>query len=242
MLQLWAGVVRVFGNRERAGRAAMVTGFPAPSSRRPIRRIKQLVIGGAVVGALLSLFIGGASASPRGAHAAAAPKPPATVTGMLITRRPGTLARGSLVSSGDVDSQREFLGTAHGFGLASVGGADYPVETTDGGKTWRTSGPAVHLDAAQAPLAVTVAGAANLHTFFACCDAQVVDSTGDGGKHWWRAFLGDVVLSVRGRPGGELIAFAQAAANSSGSQAVTWVYVSRDGGHHWHYDAQEGAF
>lgn len=208
---------------------------------RLIRSSKYTAIGAALVAALLSLLIGGASASIRRARAAAT-SPPATVTGILITRRPGTLARGSRVSARDVGDQRQFLGASHGFALANVGQADYPVETSDGGKTWRTSGPAVHLDAAQAPLAVTVAGAANLHTLFACCDAQVVDSTGDGGKHWWRAFLGDVVLAVRGRPGGELIAFAQSAANASGSRAATWVYVSRDGGHHWHYDAQEGAF
>ena len=197
---------------------------------------------GALSAALVSLGVGAASASAPRARATAAPTPPATVTAQRITRTPGTLARGSHVSAGDVSRQREFLGAKHGFALASVGGADYPVETSDGGKTWRTSGPTVHLDAAQAPLAVTDSGAATLHTFFACCDAQVVDSTGDGGKHWWRAFLGDVVIAVRGRPNGELIAFAQKAANSSGSQAVTWVYVSRDGGHHWHYDAQEGAF
>lgn len=138
--------------------------------------------------------------------------------------------------------QREFLGAKHGFAMASVGDADYPVETTDGGRTWRTSGPAIHLHAAQAPLAVTESGAATLRTFFACCDAQVVDATGDGGKHWWQAFLGDIVLAVRGRPDGELIAVAQSAANASGSAAVNWVYVSRDGGHHWHFETQEGAF
>jgi hypothetical protein len=108
--------------------------------------------------------------------------------------------------------------------------------------TWRTDGPAVHLDAAQAPLAVIYAGAANRHTYFACCGAQVVDATGDGGKHWWRTFLGDVVLAVVTRPSGELIAMAQTAANASGSRANTWVYVSRDGGHHWRLDRREGAF
>lgn len=100
----------------------------------------------------------------------------------------------------------------------------------------------MHLDAAQAPLAVSNAGAANRRTFFACCGAQVVDATGDGGKHWWRAFLGDVVLAVTSRPGGKLIAVAQASANSSGTQAATWVYSSKDGGHHWQLDRKEGAF
>jgi hypothetical protein len=208
---------------------------------RPIWRPKQIAIGAAPLAAVLLLFIGGASASTRAAHASAAPRPPATVTGTLITRTRGTLAQGSRVRGSDV-GRREFLDARHGYALASVGQADYPVLTADGGKTWRTSGPAVHLDAAQAPLAVIDAGAANLHTYFACCGAQAVDATGDGGKHWWRAFIGDLVLAVVTRPDGELIAIAQSAGNASGSRAATWVYVSRDGGHHWHYDAQEGAF
>jgi hypothetical protein len=213
--------------------------FASGSQNRSLKLPFVAAASGAVV---IVLGVGLASASsPRG-RAAAAPSPPATVTAQLITRRPGTLARGTRVSAGAVSQQRVFLGAAHGFALANVDQADYPVETADGGKTWRTSGPAVHLDAAQAPLAVTDSGAVTLHTFFACCDAQVVDATGDGGKHWWRAFLGDIVIAVRGRPSGELIAFAQAATSSTGSQAATWVYVSRDGGHHWHYDAQEGAF
>ena len=216
--------------------------FRAFAGGGEIRSLKLPFVGAALATVLIVVGVGAASASAPRARAAAAPSPPATVTAQLITRRAGTLARGTLVSAGDVSQQRAFLGAKHGFALANVDQADYPVATSDGGKTWRTSGPAVHLDAAQAPLAVTESGAATLHTFFACCDAQVVDATGDGGKHWWRAFLGDVVIAVRARPSGELIALAQAAANSSGSQAATWVYVSHDGGHHWHYDAQEGAF
>jgi photosystem II stability/assembly factor-like uncharacterized protein len=138
--------------------------------------------------------------------------------------------------------KRVFLGATHGFALAEVGQAEYPVVTNDGGKTWRTNGPALHLNAAQAPLAVTDAGAANRHTDFACCGGQVVDATADSGRHWWRAFLGDLVLAVTSRPGGKLIAVAQVAANASGTKAANWVYVSTDGGHHWNYDPREGAF
>lgn len=205
-------------------------------------RPQQLLIGAALAAALIPFVVGVASASSGRTRASAASSPPATITGTRITRRPGTLARGSTVSATDVDSQRTFLNARRGFALASTGGADYPVKTVDGGKTWRTDGPAVHLDAAQAPLAVIDAGAANRHTYFACCGSQVVDATGDGGKHWWRAFIGDVVLSVFTRPDGELIAVAQTSANSTGSRADTWIYTSKDGGHHWHYDPREGAF
>jgi hypothetical protein len=151
------------------------------------------------------------------------------------------LARQTRVRSKHV-GKRVFLNARRGFALAAVRQAEYPVVTTDGGKTWRTNGPALHLDAAQAPLSVTDIGMANRHTRFACCGGQVVDATGDGGRHWWRAFLGDLVLAVTSRPGGELIAVAQVAANASGTKAANWVYVSKDGGHHWHYDPREGAF
>jgi hypothetical protein len=33
----------------------------------------------------------------------------------------------------------------------------------------------------------------------------------------------------------------QAASNGESLEAVTWVYVSRDGGRHWRYDDQLGA-
>ena len=41
------------------------------------------------------------------------------------------------------------------------------MATSDGGKTWKTDGPALHLHAAQAPLAVVFIGALNRKTVFA---------------------------------------------------------------------------
>ena len=225
---------------------------------RRIRPFHAVLLGALIAGALISVVAGAASATP-GSATQPAPSPPpmttggtttiprsgatppATVTGIRITHRPGTLRRGSRVPRADVISHRVFLDARHGYALATVGDADYPVRTANGGRTWRTDGPAVHLHAAQAPLAVTDAGAANRRTLFACCGAQVVDATGDAGGHWWQAFLGDVVIAVETRPGGKLIAVAQTAANPSGSQAATWIYVSTDGGHHWHLDMREGA-
>jgi hypothetical protein len=141
------------------------------------------------------------------------------------------------VRSADL-GQRIFVNARRGFALANVDGGTYPAATDNGGKTWRTDGPALHLNAAQAPLAVLDVGAANGHTFFAFGGGQVVDATRDGGKHWWQAFLGDVVMAVVARPGGGLVAFAQTA---SGTKAVTLVYVSTDGGRHWHLNDRLGA-
>jgi hypothetical protein len=119
--------------------------------------------------------------------AASTPNPPTTVRATRITRQSGTLAPGTHVRSGDVVGQRTFTDGTRGFGLASVGGADYPVTTTDAGKTWKTDGPALHLHAAQAPLAVAFIGVVNRKRVFAWGGGgQVIDTTNDGGKSWYR--------------------------------------------------------
>jgi photosystem II stability/assembly factor-like uncharacterized protein len=174
------------------------------------------------------------------ATSAAAASPPKTITARALTRRPNTLHKGTVVKASNIFGVRAFVNATHGFALAGVGEAQYPVATTDGGKTWRTDGPALHVNAAQAPLSVADAGAANQHTFFAFGGGQVVDVTGDGGKHWWQAFLGDGVLSVVSF-GNRLIAVAQNS-TGSGATAQTVVYVSRDGGRHWHLNNKLGAF
>ena len=61
-----------------------------------------------------------------------------TVTGTLITRPARTLAPGTAVRSNELVGQRVFVDAAHGFALASVGQAQYPAATSNGGRTWRT--------------------------------------------------------------------------------------------------------
>jgi hypothetical protein len=189
----------------------------------------------ALAGAALLLGLIAAHAS-----SAAAPSPPRTVTARLIRHRPNTLRKGTRVRAADLFGVRAFPSASHGFALASVGQAQYPAATIDGGRTWRTDGPALHVNAAQAPLSVVDAGAANQHTFFAFGGGQVVDVTPDAGRHWWQAFLGDAVLAVVPF-GNRLIAVAQNA-TGNGAKAQTVVYVSRDGGRHWHLNDNLGAF
>src|SRR5215469_3315389 len=84
--------------------------------------------------------------------AASTPKPPKTVTAHKITRPPGTLKPGSVVSSSSLVGPRTFVnGHGDGFALANTQQAQYPAATTDGGHTWKTDGPALHVDALQAP-------------------------------------------------------------------------------------------
>lgn len=174
-----------------------------------------------------------------GAAVAKKASPPKTVTGTLMKTRSGTLKPGSKVNASKVGSPRLFFNSNKGFGMAQVKSAQYPVATTDGGKTWKTNGPFLHLNAAQAPLAVTNIGVGNQKTMYACCGGQVVDATGDGGKHWYQAFLGDTVLSVIAPGNGKrLVAVAQTGSN----KATNLVYVSTDGGHHWKLNTKVGAF
>lgn len=205
------------------------------SANRRLLALAVLVIPTAFGGAIA---FGIPSAAARSSSPAKAASVPQTVTATLISRPPGTLRPGTHVSHADL-GPREFPNPHVGFSLASVGQAQYPAETVNGGQTWRTNGPALHLDAAQAPLAVVFTGASNAHTFYAFGGGQVVDATGDGGRHWWRASLGDAPIAVVPRLGGGLVAFTQDA-NSTGSGGVTVVYVSTDGGHHWHHSTRFG--
>jgi hypothetical protein len=187
----------------------------------------------------LLVFSAAAAALLVGTSDASTPKPPKIVTAHRITRQPGTLKPGATVSSSSLGT-RTFINDHDGFALAALPNAKYPAGTTDGGKHWKTIGPALHLNAAQAPLDVENLGAVNTKTVFAYGGGQSVDVTSDGGKTWWRAFLGDEVAAVVGGSGHRLVAFAQALNRPSGVKAVTWEYVSKDGGHHWSHSTALG--
>lgn len=210
------------------------------SARWAPRRLSPAALSvSVVVAAAVAVGSSAAAASPPGAALEARTASiPATVTGQLITAPHHTLRPGTPVPLSSL-GPRAFANARVGFSLAHVGQADYPAVTPDGGRTWHTNGPALHLDAAQAPLAVVDPGAAGNSTFFAFGGGQAIDSTSDGGRHWWRAFLGEAVIGAVPRIGGGIIAFAQNTVGT-GSSAVTEVYVSRDGGHHWHLDTSFG--
>ncbi len=146
-----------------------------------------------------------------------------------ITRRAGTLAPGAAVRSAAVTGQRVFTDATHGFALASVGQADYAVATSDGGRTWKTDGPALHVHAAQAPLAMVFIGAVNPKTLFAWGGGQVIDTTSNGGKTWYSAlFTAGSPVAVVPDLAGHLLAFVGSPSGGSVAQ-----YVSRDGGRAW---------
>jgi hypothetical protein len=202
----------------------------------PSRRLtgSMLVLGAAALG---SSAVGVSAAAPR--PVATAATPPKTVAAMRITRRSGTLAPGTKVGSADL-GHRCFVDAKHGFALASVGQAQYPAATKNGGKTWKTDGPALHIDAAQAPLSVTDIGAATQKTVFAYGSGQVIDTTSDGGKNWYGALFDGLVMAVVSGPGGHLVAFVDGSSSGTGEGGVTWQYVSKNGGRSWRYDTAIG--
>jgi hypothetical protein len=199
------------------------------------RRLAGLVLtlGVAALGATVVAVFANATS-----EAIAAAGPQKTVKASRVTRRSGTLAPGTAVSSASL-GQRVFTDGANGFALASTGGAQYPAATADGGATWRTDGPALHVNAAQAPLAVANIGAASRTKVFAYGGGQVIDTTSDGGRSWYRALFNGLVMAVVRGVGGRLVAFVDASVNGRG---VTWQYVSRDGGRTWRYNPRVGGF
>ena len=129
---------------------------------------------------------------------------------------------------------RVFVDARRGFALANLASGEiYPASTTDGGKRWRINGPLFYIPAADAPAFVSQVGAAPPGTYFAFGGGSVVDLTTDSGVHWYRAFLGEDVLSVvPGTKAHHLIAIVQD--GSGGTRVISVVYLSTDGGRHWH--------
>lgn len=190
--------------------------------------VSILVVSAAALGSIIA----SASAAPsRSAQAAAGPQQ--TVSATLIGRPGHTLAPGSTVSASKIFGNRVFTGAQRGFALVDTGQAQYPAATVNGGKTWKTNGPALHLNAAQAPLAVIYIGAAGPKTIFAWGTGQVIDTTSDGGQHWYRALFFGLPVAVVRNPQGHLVAFVDGETSSSNSSLQ---YVSKNGGKTWRLD------
>lgn len=145
---------------------------------------------------------------------------------------------GTVVRSSAVFGDRVFLNPDEGIALASGDNAQYPALSTDGGRAWRIAGPPLHVDAADGAEGVGSVGIAGPRTFFAY-GSSVVDVTTDKGRTWWETYLGDDVAAVVPSYRNELVAYVeQSVRNQRLNPAVTWQYVSRDGGRHWRYSTE----
>jgi BNR/Asp-box repeat len=182
---------------------------------------------------VVSILVLSTVALGAGASVAAAAGPQQTVNGTLISRPANTLAPGTTVAASEVYGNRVFIDANRGCALVQNGQAQYPAATTDGGKTWKTNGPALHVNAAQAPLAVAFIGAGGTKKIFAWGGGQVIDATPDGGAHWYRATFTGLPVAVLKNPKGNLVAFVD---GQTGSSSVATQYVSKNGGKTWKLD------
>jgi hypothetical protein len=164
------------------------------------------------------------------------------MAGRLRPAAAGGLRPGTRVSSSFIGI-RVFAGRRTGFAITNVlkaGDGTYPVATTNGGTTWRTDGPVLHIPAAQGAIAVGQAGVAGSRIYFAWCGAcnSVIDITPDAGKHWWQAYMPGQVLSLLGSPYARagLIAVVEGPTSAAdGRGASLWVYISNNG-RRWTYN------
>jgi hypothetical protein len=209
---------------------------PQQSGSKRVKAVSAAV----VAVALSAIIVGIASASGR-TPAVAASSPPATVTATALPKSssPPFKPVGTIVSAASVGNSsnlgpvpRVFVGSQDGVSMGtsrSLGGVTYPVATVNGGKTWRIDGPELHVQAANAPNVVTQVGAASPATYFIYggpMGANSVNVTTNGGKQWYRAYLGGVVDAVAATNSEDLYAFIGAPG----------AYYSNNGGRTWHYN------
>lgn len=194
-------------------------------------------------GTLRADNMGYAAALVPVADKGAGPIAPRLITAGRLRPRTGPGPReqpGTVINASTLFSNRVFVNAKVGFALADGDNAQYPAVSTDGGRRWRIDGPQVHVDAADGAEAVQFVGITGPRTFFAY-GSSAVDVTTDGGRVWWETLLGEQVMAVVPSSAGQLVAFIeQSVSNQHLNPAVTWQYISRDGGRHWRYSTSFG--
>lgn len=165
------------------------------------------------------------------ALSSASPATSSAVSVTTIKAQPSTLPLRSRILGGHVQSRRTFFGNSFGVALGhDPSGAVYPVQTGNGGRTWRTDGPALWVPAADAPLTVATVTAATRSLQYAYGGGQVVDVTKGGGPTWRRAtFPGTVTAVVPGTRRNTLVAYVIPGTKGASPRQ----YVTTNGGISW---------
>ena len=163
---------------------------------------------------------------------------PMAVRGKAIGRSRHTLPRDHRIPGARVGVRTFPTGDGFGVGLATQDGASYPVASTDGGQIWRTDGPALVQDVAQAPLQVTTVSAVSPEVQYAYGAGNVVDVTSDGGRIWRRSLFDGIPMAVVPGYHGNLVALVDMTPRGDGGP--TWQYYSNNGGRSWHYTTAAG--
>ncbi len=89
------------------------------------------------------------------------------------------------------------------------------------------------MDAAQAPLEVDELTALGTSRYYAAGNSQALDATADGGRSWYRMIFPGELVAVVWRATG----LTAVVAGGTGATPTNWVYVSKDGGRRWRYEA-----
>src|SRR5205085_9797301 len=144
---------------------------------------------------------------------------------------PGQKQPGTFIPAGAVWGRASSARTV--FGLADCGsflGTAYPALSHDGGHSWRVAGPELWRAAAQGAEAVGYIVASG--PVIALWGSSIVTSP-DGGRTWWRTYLGQGVHTVVVR-NETLTALAQGdRATNQSTLMQTARYQSNDGGRSW---------
>ena len=187
--------------------------------------------------AAIAVCVGAAAAAVRPALATDAP---ATSRATLV--RPAAGGHGPAV--GTAVRLSEVLDIAFatprvGYALGGPFGSRFPLKTTDGGRNWFIDGPAFFLPVADGAAAVDDMWAASANESYAYGGpggGSSIAITTDAGRHWWRAWLGQALLTVSQR-GSDLWALAAGSTSSAAgnSDPPVLLYDSANGGRSWTY-------
>lgn len=133
----------------------------------------------------------------------------------------------------------KFVGNA-GWAIAYLGangnGYEYPLYSTNHGKTWTTDGPYFHGPWANAP---NWAGALQAYSTKLAAAytrrGQTLYVTDDGGRHWYFSYAFSYIVSVRYFPSANanLAGTLQVAVSKTGNAPAMYVFTSSDGGRKW---------
>ena len=213
------------------------------------RRKRAIVILACALPAIAGLFIGAFQASAASGYGFLGP---AHFTAPRLTYakgdNPKSLDFGTRVSlSGPPSSTarnhldgfqaRQFVGNV-GWAIANLGGKgngfEYPLYSTDYGKTWTTDGPYFHGPWADAPAWV---GTLRAYTadFAVAYDerGQTLYATDDGGRHWYRSLAFSYIVGVTHTTSTTATGTIQVAVSKTGNTPAMYVFTSNDGGRKW---------
>jgi hypothetical protein len=134
----------------------------------------------------------------------------------------------------------QYIGNV-GWAIANLGksgnGYEYPLYSTDHGKTWTTDGPYFHGPWADAPAWVGSLRAYSANFAVAYSQGgQTLYATDDGGRHWYSSFAFSYIVSVSHTMSTSstlATGTIRIAVSKTGNAPAQYMFTSNDGGRTW---------